>query len=148
MNSDPTINPFDPTRLMAAWSQAFGRFAMGTAADTLSPKDAADAQQRMLELHLAVVNSGYRYLGRWADIAARRYPEIARALASANTDPAAGNSFGAALDSIRAFMREMAELPLEESKRLQTEIETILGIGTPAREGPKPRPRRRARAKE
>lgn len=151
MNPDPMSNPFDMSRLMAAWSQAFNRFAMGTSADTFStsPADAADMQRRILELHLAVVTSGYRYLGRWAEISARRYPEFARALAATNTDAGVQRgAVGETLDSIRAFMREMAELPLEESKRLQTEIEGILGIGKPASEGPKSRRRRRARAKE
>ena len=150
MNPDPMDNPFDIARLMAAWSQAFSKFAMGASADTLSasPADAADMRQRMLELHLAVVNSGYRYLGRWAEISARRYPELARALASSNTDAAKGTALGATLDSIRGFMREMAELPLEESKRLQSEIEAIFRIDKPASGGPKSRPRRRARAKE
>ena len=149
MNPDPMGNPFDMSRMMAAWSQAFSRFAMGPSADTVSPAEAADMQQRLLELHLAVVSSGYRYLGRWAEIAARRYPEFVRALASTSTDAAAQRrAVGETLDSVRAFMREMGELPLEESKRLQTEIEAILGIGKAEREGPKSRPRRRARAKE
>jgi hypothetical protein len=143
-------NPFDMARLMAAWSQAYSKFVMGASADPLSasPADAADMRRRMLELHLAVVNSGYRYLGRWAEISARRYPELARALASTDADGAAGPALGATLDSIRGFMREMAELPLEESKRLQSEIEAIFRTGPPASGGPKSRPRRRARAKE
>jgi hypothetical protein len=150
MDRDPTTNPFDLARLMAAWSQAFSAFATGTSAgsSSTSPADEAAMRDRMLELHLAVVNSGYRYLGRWAEISAKRYPEVARALASTGSEAEAGRTLGATLDSIRAFMREMAELPLDESKRLQTEIEAILRVGQPASGSTKSRPTRRARAKE
>jgi hypothetical protein len=59
---------------------------------------------------------------------------------------------GEATDHVRAYLREMTELPLEESKRLQTELEHIVGPATPAAPAAtgvqSPPPRRRARAKE
>ena len=151
MNPDPMSGAFDMFRAMAACAEAFNTFAMGSAADAShrSPTGTDDERQRMLQVYLAVANSGYRYLGRWAEISAKRYPELVRMLTSMNADPGArGSELGATMDSVRGFLREMAELPLEESKRLQTEIAAIMGTGKPASDAPKSPPRRRARAKE
>jgi hypothetical protein len=153
MTNDPMNSAFDMFRMMASAAQAFSRFPgpgpAGTAAST------AGDTERLLQLYLAFVNSGYRYLARWAEISARRYPEFARTMTSMSAQPDdSARQMGALLDSVRGYLREMAELPLAESERLQAEIEAIIGSATPApppppagKAAPKSRPRRRARAK-
>lgn len=144
--NDPMNSAFDMFRMMANAAQAFSRFP-GAAAPN-APGSSGDAQQ-VMQLYLAFVNSGYRYLARWAEISARRYPEFAETMAAMNAQPKENaHRMRALLDSVRAYMREMAELPLEESERLQAEIEKILKVdtGAPASE-PKARPRARRRAK-
>jgi choline dehydrogenase len=147
MNPDPMRDVFDMFR---AWALARNKSASWAADDDArgSPTGAADEKQRMLELYLAVVNGGYRYLGRWAEISAKRYPEFVRMLASMNADPAAqAGGAGANMDSVRAFLREMIELPIEEAKRLQAEIGAIMGGGKPASDAPKPPPAQPRRTK-
>jgi hypothetical protein len=162
MFNDPRQSAFDMFRMMANAADAFSRFpGPGSAGATGAPP--ADDRQRMLRLYLAFVNSGYRYLARWAEISARRYPEFAEAMTAMNAQPSAGAQpqMFALLDSVRAYLREMAELPLAESERLQAEIEAIVGqapaadaapsstgaAASSAGPAPKSRTKRRARAK-
>ena len=146
MYRDPTNSAFDMYRMMAAAAEAFTKYAWADPTQTRSAP--SNDAQRMLSLYMAFVNSGYRYLARWAEISARRYPDFARTLASINAQPQGSETEVAALvDSLRGFLREMSELPLEESKRLQDEIEAIMGVRTAASEAPKPRRKRRTRAK-
>jgi hypothetical protein len=146
MYRDPTNSAFDMYRMMAAAAEAFTKYAW--ADPTQARSQPTDDAQRMLSLYMAFVNSGYRYLARWAEISARRYPDFARTLASINAQPRDNEKEIAALvDSLRGFLREMSELPVEESKRLQAEIEAIMEIRTAASEAPKARRKRRTRVK-
>ena len=147
MNRDPFNSAFDMFRMMANAAQAFNRFQGSAAPD--APNSSAQAQQ-VLQLYQAFVNSGFRYLARWADISARRYPGFAETLAAVNADPKNNSSrMSALVDEVRAYLREMAELPLAESERLQAEIEKIVKAGGSAPEPTEDAPRqRRARAKK
>jgi uncharacterized heparinase superfamily protein len=152
MQSDPRNSAFDMFRMMANAAQAFSRFPGPGAGGPAAGMPAGD-NQRILQLYLAFVNSGYRYLARWAEISARRYPEFAQTMATMNAEPAASaRQMAALLDSVRGYLREMAELPLAESERLQAEVEAIVAVAAPspgpaAEPAPKARPKRRARAK-
>jgi hypothetical protein len=139
---------FDVFRMMATTAKAFSNFAstdplQGGAAPT-------DNAQRLAQLYGTFVNSGYRYLARWAEISVKRYADFAQTLASINATPKGSEpQMNAMMDSLRGYLREMAELPLEESKRLQAEIEAIMEpaasvSGAAAKESGK----RRARAKK
>jgi hypothetical protein len=106
MNPDPMSAGYDMFRMWAASAQAFNKFASGASpatgasADPARPSPSAtdDAQQRLLQVYLAFLNSGYRYLGRWATISAERYPDLVQALMSTTTDPAArGRELGATM---------------------------------------------------
>lgn len=140
MYRDPMSSAFEMFRMMANAAEAFNRWS--NAGDT-----PADDSQRLARLYMAYVNSGYRYLARWADIAVKRYPDFAQTFASVSKNPNARKAeLNALLDQTRRYMREMAELPVEEAKRLQEEIEEIMG--TPRRpRRPRRKPARARKAK-
>jgi uncharacterized heparinase superfamily protein len=154
MYRDPTSSAFDMFRMMANAAQSFSQFQ---GMQTPGAPAASAQKQQVMDLYVAFMNSGYRYLARWAEISARRYPEFAQTLStmSSETD-AARQQTAALLDSIRGYLREMAELPMAESERLQADIERIMDAAkassAPAQEpgAQAPRPaasKRRARAK-
>jgi hypothetical protein len=153
MYQDPMNSAFDIYRMMAAAADAFTRYAWTNPREARSTP--ADNSQRMWRLYMAFVNSGYRYLARWAEISAKRYPELARALPALNAGRAVSDHEMAVLiDSFRAYLREMAELPLEESKRFQGEIDAIMeraegkaAAQKKAAKKKRPAGQRRARAK-
>lgn len=125
MFQDPMNSAFDIYRMMATAAETFSRYAWNNPTQARSAP--VDNTQRMFRLYMAFVNSGYRYLARWAEISSKRYPELARALTAINAGRAVSDEeLGALTDSFRAYLREMAELPVEESKRLQDEIEDIM----------------------
>jgi hypothetical protein len=138
---------FEIFRMMSAAADSFSKYAWCDPAQG-RPMSTEDSQ-RMMRLYMAFVNSGYRYLARWAEISAKRYPEFAQTIASMSDKPEESDrQVSTLMDSARAYMREMAELPLEESQRLQAEIEAIMGTGKPPAEpGGKPAGKRRSRAK-
>jgi hypothetical protein len=142
---------FDMYRMMATAAEACTRYAWTGPVQARSAP--ADNAQRMSQLYFVFVNSGYRYLARWAEISARRYPDFATTLAAINARPSDCETDMAALvDSLRGYLREMGELPLEESRRLQAEIDAIMATSpapddAPANDAPMPKRKRQARAK-
>ena len=154
MNRDPMNSAFDMYRMMAAAAEACTRYAWtGPLQGGAAPTDTA---QQMSRLYMAFVNSGYRYLARWAEISAKRYPEFAALSSGMSATRAVTDAEMAALvDSLRAYLREMSDLPIEEAKRLQAEIDAIMGQNAASREkaaaagqtDTQTRRRRRARAK-
>ncbi len=125
MNRDPMNSAYDMYRMMAAAAEALTRYPW--AGQTQGQSMPADAAQQMARLYAAFVNSGYRYLARWAEISARRYPEFAALSSGMNASRTITDAELAALvDSLRAFLREMSELPVDEAKRLQAEIDAII----------------------
>jgi len=140
MYRDPMSSAFEMFRMMANAAEAFSKWTGPSEA----PKDDSE---RLMRLYMAYVNSGYRYLARWADISARRYPDFAQAFTTMSSNPERGKAeIGALMDGTRRFLREMAELPIEESKRLQKEIEAIMGAPAKGRASKGPA-RRRGKAK-
>jgi ElaB/YqjD/DUF883 family membrane-anchored ribosome-binding protein len=122
MNGNPMSSAFEMFRMMANAAEAFNRFS--SVSDT--PRGQSE---RLMRLHMAYVNSGYRYLARWAEIAVRRYPEFQQTFVSVSQKPQSKAELNKLLDEARAFMREMAELPREEAEHLRDEIDAIMGEG-------------------
>jgi hypothetical protein len=90
----------------------------------------------MTQVYLACMNSGFRYMTRWVETSASYYPSMMQMLGTSATDPEQREKMlGAAVDNLRAHMREMGELPLHESQRLQAELEGIARKFWPAAEG-------------
>ena len=149
MNRDPMNSAFDMYRMMAAAAEALTKYPWAGQAQGQSAP--ADAAQQMARLYTIFVNSGYRYLARWAEISARRYPEFAALSGGMMASRTVTDAEMAALvDSLRAYLREMSELPVEEAKRLQSEIDAIVSPDSRTQrtqaEG-QTRGKRRARAK-
>ena len=149
MNRDPMNSAFDMYRMMAAAAEACTRYPWADVAGAGSAP--ADAARRMQQLYMAFTNSGYRYLARWAEISVKRYPEFTKLSSGMTASRVVTDAELAALvDSLRAYLREMADIPVDEAKRLQSEIETIMAAKPPdaasasATQAP---PKRRARAK-
>ena len=140
---------FDMFRMMAAAAEACTKFPMADASG-VGPAP-ADAAKRMQQLYMAFTNSGYRYLARWAEISVKRYPEFVKQSSNMTASRAVTDSELAALvDSLRAYLREMADIPVDEAKRLQAEIEKIMADkppDAPSASAGQPPPKRRARAK-
>lgn len=148
MNRDPMNSAFDMYRMMAAAAEACTKYPWDNLAGEGSPVDAA---KRMQQLYMAFTNSGYRYLARWAEISVKRYPEFTRLSSGMSAKRAISDAeLGALVDSLRAYLREMADIPVDESKRLQAEIEAIMDAKAPGAKGASEAqapPKRRARTK-
>lgn len=149
MNRDPMNSAFDMYRMMAAAAEACTRYPWDNTADPASAS--VDAAKRMQQLYMAFANSGFRYLARWAEISVKRYPEFTKLSSSMNARRAVTDAELASLvDNLRAYLREMADIPIDESKRLQAEIEAIMAVkasgAATAAQAPVP-PKRRARTK-
>jgi hypothetical protein len=154
MYQDPMNSAFDIYRMMAAAVDSLSRYAWSSPHKAQS--EPSDNRERMWRLYIAFVNSGYRYLARWAEISSRRCPQLARALPSLNAGlEVSDRELAELIDNFRAYLREMAELPREESQRLEAEIDSVMhhakGNASPEKEGAakkkRPAGRRRVRVK-
>ena len=104
---------------------------------------AGELPQRLTDLYLACAGSSFRYLGRWAEISSRHVPTMMRTATSSMdmsaTTEQRQRSMSEGIDDYRAFLREMTDLPFDESKRLQQDFDRILT--------PDAKPTRRANVK-
>lgn len=129
--------PTATTKVSDSNASASGATAGGDAAAT------GELPQRLSDLYLACAGSGFRYMGKWAEISSRHVPSMVRTMTSSmdmsGTMEQRQRSMSEGIDDYRAFLREMTDLPFEESKRLQGDFDRIL---TPDAE-----PKRRANVK-
>ncbi|HZD05881.1 MAG TPA: hypothetical protein VE173_13220 [Longimicrobiales bacterium] len=151
-----TANPYD--ELARMWTRAMTGFlpeGKGGGEDEGKGEpggapDPAELMKRITDAHLAAVASGFRYLQRWAELSGRAYPLAIRALGGKGSG--GGEELGAALDELRKTLREMAELPLQESRRLQADLAGVWKMQAPepapGEDEPPQRRQRRARVKE
>jgi hypothetical protein len=104
----------------------------------------------MAQASLAWMRSGFSYWRGWAEIYASHYPVMMQSLQAMTADPGRWQEArGVLIDNLRAYLREMAELPWQESRRLQAELEKIAGQVWPAPAGGQEEPyRRRANVKQ
>lgn len=151
--SDPA-NPYD--ELARMWARAMTGFLPESgdegegAASTGAAKDPAELMDRMTSAHLAAVASGFRYVQRWAELSGKAYPLALRATTLSRSG--GGQELGTTLDDLRKTLREMAELPLQESRRLQAELADAWKMEgpepAPGEDEPPPRRQRRTRMKD
>jgi hypothetical protein len=79
------------------------------------------------QVMLACAASSFRYWGRSAEIWGKAVPLMIQTLTVANGRPKDGIAEpSTALDEIRSVMRELTEVPGQESRRLQAELEQIV----------------------
>jgi len=118
-----------------------------------------DAAQLLGRLSLVWMTSGIRYWARAAEIWARALPSLARALADSGAAGATSAGAGASerpaearkilIDELRACLRLLAELPVDEGRRVQAELEAVLRGAGEEPSGPADQPwRRRWKAKD
>ena len=80
---------------------------------------------------LAYAAGGLRYWGRMAEIWAKTLPSVGRALSECGAKAQGGTDpLGALTDEIRGCLRELADLPAQEARRFQAELEKLL-LGDP-----------------
>ncbi len=140
----PSMSSTDPTNAflgmmnqMATMFQTTMGLPTATSTHSDSPKGASgsttaagELPQRLTELYLACAGSGFRYMGKWAEISSRRVPTMIRTATSSmdmsGTMEQRQKSMSEGIDDYRAFLREMTDLPFEESKRLQQDFDRLL----------------------
>ena len=146
-------NPMED--LAQAWARAMTGFLTppGQGADVAAgPTQPSDVMGQVTDAHLAATNSYFRYMKDMADVSGRAYMRAVRATTLWGSQPGSeADELGTALDELRESLREMSELPMNESRRLQSELAELRREGaaepdTGSEAEPKRR-QRRARAK-
>jgi hypothetical protein len=92
------------------------------------PGPAAPALGLVGQVGGAFMASGLRYWSRLAEIWMRTMPALIGA-AARPPDGGAGGAAAALRDDLRAALHELAELPCQESRRLQAELDRIVSGG-------------------
>ena len=98
-----------------------------------SLQNAANFMARASQLWM---DSSIRFWGRSAEINSNYYKAASRNLSDMNSDPdQREQAEGTLMDLLRAYVREMADLPAQESRRLQAELEKFVeNISSPVDE--------------
>jgi hypothetical protein len=102
--------------------------AGGAAAGRGSPAAAPDLRgivQFLAQAWLAYLGSGLRYWSQLADAWARTAPALLRTLADGDTSAKHPEARAVALDELRGRLRELADIPSQESRLLQAELDRI-----------------------
>jgi hypothetical protein len=80
----------------------------------------------LAQANLVFMTSSFRYWRRLTEIYGSYYPAISRSLLETIADRSgSGEERGLLIDNLRACFREMANLPCQESRLLQAELEQI-----------------------
>ena len=127
----------DPWRMPADLLRLLSEVGRGTgAADVIKTGVAGADYGQIIQLlgrvMVAYATGGLRYWGRMAEIWARALPSMGRAFAERGVD-----SSTSLTDDLRTYLRELAELPAQEARRFQAELEKVLR-GDPPRESEPP----------
>lgn len=92
-----------------------------------TPFDTQDAAKFMAQASRLWLESSARFWGRSAEISSEFYNEVRRNIADIDSDSSdRSESEGALMDLLRGYVRQMVELPAQESRRLQAEIEKFV----------------------
>jgi hypothetical protein len=88
----------------------------------------------------ACLTSGLRSWSRAAEMLSRELPSLARAVGEVPSGPGSPEAHAVLLDEIKGRFREFMEIPGEESRALQVELEKIVAAiwpsASPTAEGP------------
>ena len=85
------------------------------------------AAQAVSQAILMCAASGFRYWARTAEIWSQAVPLIVTALANGDLQPGRDQATNAArVDELRRVLRQLAEVPADESRRLQQALERLL----------------------
>jgi hypothetical protein len=87
---------------------------------------AADAIALVVDANALLFNNSLQYWLRWQRLVSRRVPAIRRRLEAFKAEDDPSPELRAALmDEIRLYLREMAELPCDQCRRVQHDIEEL-----------------------
>jgi hypothetical protein len=96
----------------------------------------SDIMQFMSQAYAAYAASGLRYWSRTMDVWAKAILPIASGVAEMSAGDAGRPEARAALiDELRACLRELTEMPQQEARRLEAELEKIAGALRPEPDG-------------
>ncbi len=88
--------------------------------------DVADIFQFLSQAWLAYVSSGLRYWSRMADAWVKALPSLARTFAAVEgSSPSDPNARAVVVDELRAWLRDLADYPSQESRLLQAELDKL-----------------------
>jgi hypothetical protein len=86
-----------------------------------------DGAQVVSQVILVCAASGFRYWARTAEIWSEAVPLIVAALADGDSRPGGDQATsGARVDELRRALRELADVPADEARRLQQALEHLL----------------------
>jgi len=86
-----------------------------------------DGAQVVSQVILVCAASGFRYWARTAEIWSQAVPLIVAALADGDSQPGGDQATsGARVDELRRALRELADVPADEARRLQQALERLL----------------------
>ena len=112
----PGANPIDTSKLYS------------------SPGKAGEVLELLSQSMLTVAASGFRYWAHVAELCGVAVPVLASMLKDGSTRSADDPEFQLKmLDSLRGLLRDFAELPLAESRRLQADLQRLVAkypVGT------------------
>ena len=93
--------------------------------------DPSEMMDRMASAHSATLASGARYMKAWSELSAEAFSLMSRAMALSYAGTDGAKELGTVTDELRAVYRKMAELPMSESRRLQTSLAEIWHVEAP-----------------
>ena len=125
-------NPLDDwmqlwTRMMKSYPTPKDFWAGGDGA----PYEPRELMERMTQAQAATVDSGARYVARWTELSSEVFSLTSRAMVLSTAGADGASELGTVMDELRAAYRKMAELPLDESRRLQSRLAEIWRPETP-----------------
>jgi hypothetical protein len=117
-------------RLMTSTGKAWAAGDKATTSKPMDPgetiSDFGNLVDFLAQANLVFMASSFRYWRRLTEIYGTYYPTISRSLLEAIADRSgSGEERGLLLDNLRACFREMADLPCQESRLLQAELDQI-----------------------
>ncbi len=157
---NPTNGPFgedlnryfgDMFQMMAmareAWSSGNPYTGMlGITGENAS--EGQDVMDFMKQAYLACMSSYFRAWGRLVELHGNHAPTIIEHLSEMNADPNQNREArGVLIDTLRAYFRELSELPEQESRTLQAELAKIEQAFWTAEGEPSAQARRRVHIK-
>ncbi len=118
-----------PEELFRAMTAGFTPPEAGSTASGAAPGPAGLGLEALGEVSGAFLASGLRYWSRLGEMWIRAWPVLLRAATRAPAGAGADAEAAALADDVRAVLRELADLPCQESRRLQAELDRITAAG-------------------
>ncbi len=125
----------DMVHMMTA---AFGNARRGGPSSGTDDRDQVASELRdlvsfMTQVQLVSLNSSVRFMIRWLEASTEICPQLIQTLSAATGDPdQRAKAIAVMADHLRAYVRRMGEVPLQEAQRLQSELEAVIQRCTPS----------------